>query len=220
MSTTRPKKTLGVGQEELRLVVVADERQPALQDPALVDVGDLGREVVALDAVGVVEVVEGVVDGQAEARPPGDQPLLDLGRDADLGHLVEDFRRDRQQPDQRRARRARPSITWSDRSRVKTSESKRGLVMTSVRRSSTLSSTPGSAMDVGQVEGLLLEQELLFVVEHVRIVAPVDRGSVKDCGPDARGSVGAAERLGSGCRFLRVQAAQAVASATRLTASM
>ena len=38
-----------------------------------------------------------------------------------------------------------PSITWSDRSSVNTSESKRGLVMTSVSRSSTLSRIPGSA---------------------------------------------------------------------------
>jgi hypothetical protein len=35
-----------------------------------------------------------------------------------------------------------PSITWSERSSVKTSESKRGLVMTSVSRSSTLSRAP------------------------------------------------------------------------------
>ena len=101
MSATRPRKTLGVGHEELRLVVVADERQAALQDAALLDVGDLGREVVALDAVGVVEEVEGVVDGQAEARPPGDEPLVDLGRDADLGDLVEDLGRDGEQADER-----------------------------------------------------------------------------------------------------------------------
>src|SRR5450756_91079 len=41
-----------------------------------------------------------------------------------------------------------PSITWSDRSSVKTSESNRGLVMTSVRRSSTLSRTAVSAIAV------------------------------------------------------------------------
>ena len=91
-----------VGHEELRLVVVADERQAALQDAPLLDVGDLGREVVALDAVRVVEEVERVVDGQAEARPPRDEPLVDLGRDADLGDLVEDLRRDGQQADERR----------------------------------------------------------------------------------------------------------------------
>ena len=96
-----------VGHEELRLVVVADQRQAALEHPALLDVGDLGREVVALDPVGVVEEVEGVVDREAEARPPGDKPLVDLGRDAHLGDLVEDLGRDRQQPDQRRPR-ARP----------------------------------------------------------------------------------------------------------------
>ena len=49
---------------------------------------------------------------------------------------------------------------------MKTSESKRGLVMTSVSRSSTLSSMPGSATAFDEVEDLLLEQELLFVVEH------------------------------------------------------
>src|SRR5450756_2032971 len=41
-----------------------------------------------------------------------------------------------------------PSITWSDRSSVKTSESNRGLVMTSVRRSSTLSRTAVSVIAV------------------------------------------------------------------------
>src|SRR6187200_2311174 len=35
-----------IGHEELRLVVVAHERQAALQDTALLDVRDLGREVV------------------------------------------------------------------------------------------------------------------------------------------------------------------------------
>ena len=37
-----------------------------------------------------------------------------------------------------------PSMTWSERSRVKTSASKRGEVVTSASRSSTLSSAPGS----------------------------------------------------------------------------
>ncbi len=92
-----------VGDEELRLVVVADEGQPALQDPPVLDVGDLGGEVVALDPVGVVEEVEGVVDGQAEAGPPGDEALVDLGRDADVGDLLEHLGRDGQQPDQGRA---------------------------------------------------------------------------------------------------------------------
>ena len=104
MSVTRPEEDARVGHEELRLVVVADQRQPTLQDAPFLDVGDLGREVVALDAVRVVQEVEGVVDGQAEAGPPRDEPLVDLGRDADLGDLVEDLRRDGQQPDQRRPR--------------------------------------------------------------------------------------------------------------------
>ena len=102
MSVTRPEEDARVGHEELRLVVVADEGQPALQDASLLDVGDLRPEVVALDAVRVVEEVERVVDGQAEAGPPRDESLVDLGRDAHLGDLVEDLRRHRQQPDQRR----------------------------------------------------------------------------------------------------------------------
>ena len=104
MSATSPRKTPCVGHEELRLVVVADQRQAALQHAPLLDVGDLRREVVALDAVGVVQEVQRVVDRQAEAGAPRDEPLVDLGRDADLGDLVEDLRRHRQQPDQRRPR--------------------------------------------------------------------------------------------------------------------
>ena len=88
--------------------------------------GDLGGEVVALDAVGVVEEVEGVVDRQAEPRPPGHEALVDLGRDAHLGDLVEDVGGDRQEAHEGACRRAAPSMTWSLRSRVKTSESKRG----------------------------------------------------------------------------------------------
>ena len=106
MSATRPRNTLASACEELRLVVVADERQPALEDAPLLDVGDLGREVVALDAVGVVQEVQGVVDRQPEPGPPGDEALVDLGRDADLGDLLEDLRRDGQQPDEGRARPA------------------------------------------------------------------------------------------------------------------
>ena len=101
-----PEEDRRVGLEELRLVVVADERQAALEDAPLLDMGDLGREVVALDPVGVVQEVQGVVDRQPEPRPPGDEPLVDLGRDPDLGDLLEDLGRDRQQPDERRARPA------------------------------------------------------------------------------------------------------------------
>ena len=106
-----PEEDARVGHEELRLVVVANQRQPALEDAAILDVGDLGREVVALDAVRVVEEVQRVVDGQAEPGPPGDEPLVDLRRDVDLGDLVEDLGSDGQQPDQGRAgprRRASP----------------------------------------------------------------------------------------------------------------
>src|SRR5262245_35240289 len=47
-----PQVDRGIGHEELRLVVVADEREAALQDAPLLDMGNLRREVVALDAVG------------------------------------------------------------------------------------------------------------------------------------------------------------------------
>ena len=107
----QPEEDARVGDEELRLVVVADQGQPALQDTAVLDVGDLGGEVVALDPVRVVEEVEGVVDGQPEAGPPGDEALVDLGRDADLGDLVEHLGRHGQQPDEGRPgsrRRASP----------------------------------------------------------------------------------------------------------------
>ena len=145
MSVTRPRKTDASACEELRLVVVADERQPALEDAPLLDVGDLGREVVALDAVRVVQEVQGVVDRQAEPGPPRDEPLVDLGRDPDLGDLLEDLRARRSAARRASCPPATPSMTCRLRSSVKTSESKRGLVMTSVRRSSTLSSVPGSA---------------------------------------------------------------------------
>src|SRR6185369_12746987 len=72
----------GVGDEELRLVVVADQGQAALQDAPLLDMRDLGREVVALDPVRVVEEVERVVDRQPEAGAPGHEALVHLRRDA------------------------------------------------------------------------------------------------------------------------------------------
>ena len=154
-----------VGHEELRLVVVADEGQAALQDAALLDVRDLRREVVALDAVGVVEEVQRVVDGEAEPRPPGDEPLVDLGRDADLGDLVEHLRRDGQQPDQRRPG-ARPehhlqAALEGEHLRVEARAGDDvGQQVLDVVEHARL------RHGVGQVEDLLLEQELLFVIEH------------------------------------------------------
>src|SRR3954452_1907384 len=133
-----------VGHEELRLVVVANERQPTLQDPAILDMRDLGREVVALDAVGVVEEVERVVDGEPEPRAPSDEPFVDLGRDADLGDLVEDLGRDGQQADERRpGARTEHHLEAPFEGEHLRVEARTGI--TSVRRSSTLSRTPGSA---------------------------------------------------------------------------
>ena len=59
-----------------------------------------------------------------------------------------------------------PSITCSERSSVKTSASKRGLVETSARIL-TSSRLPGIREGVREVVDLLPEQESLFVVEHV-----------------------------------------------------
>src|SRR5690349_24397348 len=62
----QPEEDARVGLEELRLVVVANERQSTLEDAPLLDMGDLRREVVTLDPVRVVQEVQGVVDRQTE----------------------------------------------------------------------------------------------------------------------------------------------------------
>src|ERR1035437_2927354 len=95
-----PEENTYIREKELRLVVVANKRETALENLALVGVGDLGREVVALDSVGVVQIVQSVVERQAEAGPPGDHPFLDLGRDPNLSRLLEDLRRNSQQADE------------------------------------------------------------------------------------------------------------------------
>ena len=129
--------------------------------------GDLRREVVALDAVGVVEEVQGVVDGQAEARAPGDEPLVDLGRDAHLGDLVEDFGRDGQEADQRRSRawaehHLQAPLEGEDlRIEARAGDDVGQQVLDVVEDA-------GLGDRVRQVEDLLLEQELFFVVEHAR----------------------------------------------------
>ena len=90
-----------IGDEELRLVVVADQGQATLQGGSSLRVEQLRPEVVALDAVGVVQVVERVVDGQAKASAPRDEPLVDLAWQAHLAGLVEDPAIDGEQADQR-----------------------------------------------------------------------------------------------------------------------
>ena len=128
---------------------------------------DLGREVVALDAVGVVEEVQGVVDGQAEAGPPRDEALVDLGGDPDLGDLVEDLRRDGQQADQRRPG-ARPehhleaALEGEDLGVEARARDDVGEQVLDVVEDARL------RHGVREVEDLLLEQELLFVVQHGR----------------------------------------------------
>ena len=55
--------------------------------------GNLRGEVVALDAVRVVEEIQRVVDCEPEAGAPRDKALVNLGRDADFGDFVENVAR-------------------------------------------------------------------------------------------------------------------------------
>jgi hypothetical protein len=134
-------------------------------------VRDLGREVVALDAVGVVEEVERVVDREPESGAPGDEPLVELGRDADLGDLVEDLRGDGEQADERRAG------AWPQH-HLEAALQREDLGVEARARDHVGQQVLDVVEDAGlghgvrEVEDLLLEQELLFVVEHRRIVAP------------------------------------------------
>src|SRR6266566_1967128 len=72
-----------------------------------------------------------------------------------------------------------PSITWRLRSRVKTSESKRGLVMTSVRRSSTLSRTPGSATALARWRISSLNRNFSSWSSMGAMVAPASGPSIR-----------------------------------------
>src|SRR5664280_2773722 len=173
----------GVRHEELRLVVVANQRQATLEDAAVLDVGDLGGERVALDSVRVVQEVEGVVDRQAEARPPGDEPFVHLGRDPDLGHLVEHLGRHGEQADERapgaRAEHdlERPLQREDLRIEARAGDDVGEEILDVVEHRGVRHRGP-------QVADLLLEQELLFVVEHPSMV---HRGMAGTVGP--RGDV-------------------------------
>ena len=129
------------------------------------DVGDLRREAVALDPVGVVQEVEGVVDRQAEAGAPGDEALVHLGRDAHLGDLVEHLGRHGEQPDEGRAG-PRPEhdleapLEGEDLGVEAGARDDVGQEVFDVVEDARL--TDG----IGELEDLLLEQELLFVIEH------------------------------------------------------
>ena len=169
MSATRPRNTR-VGDEELRLVVVADKRQAALEHAPLLDMGNLRREVVALDAVGVVQEVQGVIDGEPEPGPPRDEALMGLGRDADFRDLVEDLGCDGEQPDERRAG-PRPehdleaALEREDLGVEPRARDHVGQEVLDVVERARLGDR------VREVEDLLLKQELLFVIEHGRMVA-------------------------------------------------
>ena len=161
----QPEEHVRVGQEELRLVVVAHQRQTTLEHAPLIDVGDLGREVVALDAVRVVQEVERVVDGQAEPGAPGDQPLVHLGWMRTSATWSNTSGLTVSSPTSVVPARA-PSITWSDRSSVNTSESNRGAGDDVGEQVLDVVEHARFRDGIGQVEDLLLEQELFFVVEH------------------------------------------------------
>src|SRR4051794_7042626 len=171
-----------VGNEELRLVVVAHERQSTLQHAPIVNMGNLRREVVALDAVGVIQEVERVVDRQAEPRAPCHEPLVDLGGDANLGDLVEDVGRDGEQADERRpGTRAEhhleaPLEGEDFRVKARAGYDVGEQVLDVVEHAAV-------AESVSEVEDLLLEQELFFVIEHARSVAPAGPGSAGPAPP-------------------------------------
>jgi len=154
-----------IGDEELRLVVVAHEGQSALKHAAVVDMRDLGREVVALNTVGVVQEVERVIDRQAEARAPRDEALVNLGRDPDLRDLIEDIGSDGQQADERRAgacteHHLEASFEREDlRVEAWAGDDVGQQILDVVEHAAV-------AHGVGEVEDLLLEQKLFFVIEH------------------------------------------------------
>ena len=90
---------------------------------------------------------------------------MDLGRDAHLGDLVEDFRRDRQEPDQRRAgARAEHDLQAPLEGEHLRVEPRAGDDVG--QQVLDVVEDAGLGHRVRQVEDLLLEQELLFVVEH------------------------------------------------------
>ena len=118
-----------------------------------------------LDAVGVVEVVEGVVDRETEPGAPGDEALLDLGRNPDLGCLVENLGRHREQAHQSGAgpgpeHHLERALEGEDlRVEARTGDDV-GQKILDVVQDARLGE------GVGEVECFLFEQELLFVVEH------------------------------------------------------
>ena len=127
--------------------------------------GDLRREIVALDPVRVVQEVERVVDRQSEPGAPRHEALVDLGRDADLGDFLKDLGRDGEQPDEGRSR-TRPEHDLQaplEGEHLGIEARARDHVGQEI-----LDVVEGAGLGhrVREVEDLLLEQELLFVIEH------------------------------------------------------
>jgi len=74
------KEDARVGDKELRLVAVAHKGESPLQRSAIVGVCDLRGEVVPLNAVGVREEAERVINGEAESSAPPSEAINHLGR--------------------------------------------------------------------------------------------------------------------------------------------
>src|SRR6185369_17705840 len=118
------------------------------------------------------EEVERVVDRQPEAGAPGHEALVHLRRDAHLRDLVEDLRRDGQQADEGRAGAApEHDLQAPLEGEHLAVEAGRGddvgeqvLDVVELAR---------LAERVRQRGDLLLEEELLFVVQHGAILAGV-----------------------------------------------
>src|SRR3954453_19000245 len=157
----------GICHQALRLLVVPNQRQSSLQNRPIVYVSDLGREVVALDSVGVVQVVQRVVDGEAEARAPGNEALMNVGRNADFRDLLEDVGADREKADQSGAgpstqHHLQAALEGKNlRVEARAGDDVRQQVLDVVQDA-------GLSQRVGQVEDLLLEKKLFFVIEHLR----------------------------------------------------
>ena len=98
-------------------------------------------------------------------RAPGDEPLVDLGRDAHLGDLVEHLGGHGQQPDQ-----GGPGARAEHHLEAPLEREHLGI---EARAGDDVGQEVLHVVEdtrlrdgVGQVEDLLLEQELLFVIEH------------------------------------------------------
>ena len=161
------EQDVGIGDEELGLVVVADQGQATLERGSPLGMEQLRAEVMALDSVRVVQVVEGVVDREAKSRPPRDEPLVDLGRQPHLAGLIEDLAVDGEETDQRRAgatpeHHLQRALQGED---VRVEARRGGHLREEILDVVELARFGQGA---GQVQDLLAKEKALLVVEHRR----------------------------------------------------